>query len=221
MNLDPRTPNANRQPFNRLRFLAALGLAMTTAGCTFLKPAQNESHYYILSSAPNAALTGQPEPASRSRLIRLQPVELADYLATKDIAVRYGTNQVAFALFHRWAEPLDSGIRRVLAEDLRAAPGMGEVLIDQPAPRQHPVCRLSIRVLACEGRVTNHLGSVVFEAAWQITGPDPADAILAHGVFRAKPAAWREGDYGQLAALLSHAIEEFSNMLVKNIREAT
>ena len=154
-------------------------------------------------------------------MVRLRPVELANYLQTKDMAVRTGTNEITFALFHRWAEPLDAGIRRVLAQDLRAAPAIRNVITDEPAPAGCSVYTLSVHVLTCEGIRTDHMGSAAFAAVWEITGPGFPGAVLDQGVFRARPASWTPGDYGQLASQTSKSLEEFSDMLVGAITRRT
>jgi uncharacterized protein len=196
-----------------LTILMAVALLILPSGCAFLQPAQNETRYYLLTAAtPGGAPTRHRETRTGC-VVRLLPIEVADYLQTKDMAVRTGTNEVHFALFHRWAEPLDAGVRRAVAEDLRAAPGIRAVLTDQPAPAQGPTCTVSIRVLACEGVETNHHGSVIFEAAWVITRSQPEPAMLVQGVFRARPAVWRPGDYDQLARRLSQALRNFSRVL--------
>lgn len=203
----------------RLHTVAALCLAAAAPGCAFLKPARSQDSYYLLTPTPPTATTAYTSHPIPQSFLRLRSIELADYLNTQEIAVRHGTNQVQFDLFHCWAEPLDAGIRRVLVADLRTAPAIGVVLTDESAPRRGRVCTLSVRVLACEGRVFNHQASAAFEADWQITGPDPADAVLAHGVFRASPAAWKEGDYSSLAAQLSRALGEFTQVLTNALSQ--
>jgi uncharacterized protein len=201
---------------------AALALAALTAGCSFLKPAQNETRYYLLTPASPVAARTHTNSSTPGCVVRLRPVEVADYLNTVDMAVRTGPNQIHFALFHCWAEPLDAGIRRVLAEDLTATPLVRQVLTDQPAPPGRPVYTLSIRVLACEGvSSTNHVGSTAFAAAWQIVDSGAPHTILAHGVFRAQPGSWTPGDYAQLAGQLSRAVADFSNVLLDALSQHT
>lgn len=182
---------------------------MVISGCAFLRPAESESHYYLLTAVhlPGKSVRrGGP-----TCVVRLLPVEVADYLKTENIAVRSGTNEIIFALFHRWAEPLEAGVWRALAEDLRAAPGIREVLTDQPAPTHVQVYNVSVRVLACEGEERGHSGAIAFEAAWEISGA--GEASLVHGIFQAQPAAWHPGDYNQLARGLSQAVADLSRVL--------
>lgn len=200
-------------PRRILPVLAAVAVLTATSGCAFLKPAKNESHYYLLTAMrpPGAAVGGSR--TGTNLVVRLQPVEVANYLKTKDMAVRTGTNEVAFDLFHRWAEPLDDGVRRVLAEDLRANSDIRAVLTDEPAPAPGPVYNVQVRVLACEGVRTNHGGEVMFKAVWQITRSGPEPTVVAHGVFQSTPAVWHPGDYAELAGQLSRAVDEFSHVL--------
>lgn len=192
------------------------GLAVLTAGCSFLQPAKSESHYYLLAPANPPAVAGHTN-AGPAFAVRLRPVELAEFLNTRDMAVRTGENEIRFALYHRWAEPLDAGIRRVLAANLRAEPTVRAVLTDQAPPPHFPVYTISVYVLSCEGASTNHVGSAMFEAFWEITGPDPRNAVIGQGVFRAAPASWTPGDYGQLARELSRALADFGSVLVDTI----
>lgn len=201
--------------------LAILGLLALSSGCAALKPAQNESQYYLLSArAPNAQATSHPS-ARASCVVRLCPVEMADYLKTEDMVVRMANNAVRFEPFQRWAEPLASGIRRVVAENLRRAPEIRSVLTDQPAPAHTPVYSIQIHVLACNGTQAKHHGSANFEAVWQITRNDQTQTVLAHGVFRAPSTRWQPGDYSQLAGQLSQDLGKLGDVLVDAISRTT
>lgn len=199
--------------------LAGIILLTATGGCAFLKPAKSESHYYLLTAVvPTGHSSNHNGPG---RVVRLLPVEVANYLESKDMVVRGGTNEVNYHLFHRWAEPLDAGIRRVLAEDLRDSSEIHAVITDQPAPAHKPFYTVWVRVLTCGGSETNHDGSAVFEAAWEITKSQPEQKLVAHGVFRSRPAVWHPGDYSQLANQLSLALGDFSQELVHTISRPT
>jgi uncharacterized lipoprotein YmbA len=198
----------------------ALALASALVGCSVLKPAEDQTRYYLLASASPPAEGPRTNSVSKGIVVRVRPVELAGYLRTKDMVVRTGTNEVSFAMFHRWAAPLDSAIRAALANGLRANPAVQDVLTDEPSPSQGRVYTLSVQVTACEGRISNQHGSVVFRAAWEITTPDPGREILAQGVFRARPMSWEPGDYAALAAELSKAVGDFSAVLTQALFQA-
>ncbi|MCL5097030.1 MAG: PqiC family protein [Candidatus Omnitrophica bacterium] len=191
----------------------ALCLVLFAGGCAFLKPAQSETQYYLLSSTSLAAPPGNTNTIPASFEVRLRPIEAADYLQTKDIAVRTGTNEIHFALFHRWAEPIDAGVGRVLAENLQSSTLIRNVLTDRAVPTDRQAYTFYIRVLAFEGNVNGHRGSASFEAAWELAGPSLQ--VLANGVFRAPPTVWNPDRYGQLAHQLSSALGDFSRFLLE------
>jgi uncharacterized lipoprotein YmbA len=201
----------NHQPSISSRLLAVWVAVLLLAGngCAFLQPAESESHYYLLTAVH---LPGVSAPrGGPTCVVRLLPVEVADYLKTEDMAVRTGTNEIIFAQFHRWAEPLAAGVRRALADDLCGSSRIREVLTDQPAPGRGPLETVFVRVLACEGEERGGRGAIVFEASWEISGP--GEASWAHGLFQAQPAAWHPGDYNQLANRLSRAVDDLSRVL--------
>lgn len=183
----------------------------TLNGCLSLKPASGTEHYYLLTGGSSNLSSPGAVPACA---VRLLPIETPDYLKTRDMVVRTGANEMVFATFHQWAEPLDAGVRRVLADDLRTSPAIREVLIDEPPPANTKVYVISIHIVACEGNNTNGQSSILFSARWEIS---QSDTTLAHGIFRAEPATWHAGDYDDLAAQLSRAVEDFARLLNKTI----
>lgn len=192
---------------------------MLVSGCAFLQPAKNETQHYLLTARHAATEPSKNLKTEPGCVVRIRPVDLSNYLSTRDIVVRTGTNEVRFEEYQRWAEPLDAGIRRVLAEDLETAPQISSVLTDQPAPANKPVYSIFIHVLACGGKQTGQQGSMEFKAVWQISRLNGHQTVVAHGRFQAQPTHWHPGDFGQLAAQLSDALGNFNHVLVQAIRE--
>lgn len=203
----------------RAVYLAATAafLVFVAGGCAFLKPAKSESHYYVLTAVGPANISVRKAAGKSGYAVCLRPVEVANYLENEGMAVCTGTNEIHYALFHDWAEPLGTGIRRVLAEDLRNSPKIDTVITDQPAPAQERLYTIWVRVLKCQGSEANHQDTVAFEAAWEVTGGEPERKTLGQGVFRATPTAWQPGNYNELANQLSKEIADFSQVLVQAV----
>ena len=202
------------------RFILTLMLAallVTLNGCFSLKPASGDQQYYLLTG--NSSNSSSPHTGPGS-IVRLLPIEVPDYLQTRNMAVRTGSNEMIFPTFHEWGEPLDAGIRRVLAEDLRASPGIQDVLTDEPPPAGAAVYVILIHILSCEGINTNGHSSILFKAAWEISESGNV-APFAHGTFNAQPNRWQPGDYSDLAAQLSRAVESLSRELSAAITSKT
>src|SRR6185295_7444941 len=97
--------------------LAALLLA---AGCHILPaPQADAARFYALSEKiiPDQDRLVQAPPPRTLRL-GLRPVELPAYLQNRAMAVRAGS-EIRYEQNHRWAEPLDEGIARILSDALR------------------------------------------------------------------------------------------------------
>ena len=192
---------------------ATIAFLIVTGGCTLLKPAENESHYYLLTAQGSDQARSDQKGIGTGDVVRLLPVEVANYLRNQGIAVRDGTSEIDFDLFHQWAEPLSDGIRRVLAEDLQMMPGIRSVLTDQSGSAGQPVYTISIDVLTCEGLRTKSQGSAIFKAEWAVTRSGSTQTTIAHGIFQPPPQVWHSGDYTGLANELSHTLNEFARVL--------
>lgn len=187
----------------------ALAVVFLLPGCAALKPAKDHESRYILDALPGKTVQGR-----RHCVIRLPPVQVARYLQGDEITVRDNGNKIDYPLNNRWAEPLDAGMRRVLSADLRVAPFVEQVLIDEPAYPGRPVDTVSVRLLSCEGVKTNGVGVAEFSAAWEITEGAAPERIVAHGIFQPAPKPWPPGNYARLAADLSQDIRELSEVIL-------
>jgi uncharacterized lipoprotein YmbA len=102
--------------------VAAFGAA---AGCGNSEP----SRYYILtpmasSHTAQAAISDDPELT-----VGIDPIELPQYLDRAQIVTRTTRNELDFAEFDRWAEPLGDNFGRVLLEDLSTLLSAHRILV--------------------------------------------------------------------------------------------
>jgi uncharacterized lipoprotein YmbA len=115
--------------WNRRRFLTWKGalqsqlslllLAATfcfgLASCSFLKPAESTTRYFVLTPV----LASPPAPvASNALVVGVGQVKLPGYLFNTSLAIRKGSNEVEYLPSMVWAERLDAGFQRVLAANL-------------------------------------------------------------------------------------------------------
>ncbi len=122
------------------------------------------------------------------------------------MVVRTGTNEIHFADFDRWAEPLDQGISRVIKETLSSARNVDSVALNSHGDDTLDY-EVAIRVLACEGVWVEHgNGSIRFAVTWEVRSVGNNSTATKRGVFTADPVAWSGKDYGQLAERLSEAM---------------
>ncbi len=106
-----------------VRRLLTLAVSLGLASCAVTDPTQ----YYTLGQTParSAESTARASTERRSAAgaavgIGVGPVIIPGYLDRSQIVTRRGTDHVELSMFHRWAEPLEDGIARVLAEEIGA-----------------------------------------------------------------------------------------------------
>ena len=124
-----------------------------------------DSHFYMLAPMQEAAVSA-PDPADSRVRICVGPVLVPGYLDRLPVCVRDSAHEVTYAEFHRWAEPLEDGISRVLVENLSQL--LGTTRIDvfpwkTPAPADYQVRIMLIRFDGAPGE------QAVLKARWSLT----------------------------------------------------
>jgi uncharacterized lipoprotein YmbA len=175
---------------------AWLGWALAAAACAWPFPKADPTQFYVLESRPPAEAARKNRPR-----VELAGVEVASYLKNPRMAIRRRENEIDYAEFRRWAEPLPQGIARVIGDDL--APTLDVRTNDaQGRPSEY---RLSVQVSAFEGLLASTgAASIRVQAVWELRPPPPA--VPVRGRFEAAPAAWDGKDYERLARLLSDSL---------------
>ena len=91
--------------------------ALALTGCFgLMKPVRTTTRYFVLN--PIAAPGPRVEQPQVVAGIGIGRIKLPAYLFETAIAVRKGTNEVAYLENARWTERLDIGVQRVLAANL-------------------------------------------------------------------------------------------------------
>lgn len=90
-----------------------VAVALALPGCFGTSP---PSRFYLLSATPPGPKT-LPSPGPEAAL-GVFPTRVAAYLDRPQMVTFQGDNAVALDEYNRWAEPLGSGITRVLSQEL-------------------------------------------------------------------------------------------------------
>lgn len=186
-----------------LTLIALAGLLCALAACNVVPPAQDDPTRYFVLSEP-AVHPGQAAAASAGARIGLRAVKIESYLRRREMVVRMGENEVQFRDYRRWAEPLESGVARVLRARLLASPDVAQVYTEPFPADQDRDFDVSIDVRRFEGSV-NPAGkySASMSAAIEVSTTGPNAHVVARRVFVAPAAAWDGRDFDQLAGLLT------------------
>jgi uncharacterized lipoprotein YmbA len=137
-----------------------VAVALATAGCFGTSP---PARFYVLSANPPGP-TSLPSPGPEAAL-GVFPTRIAAYLDRPQMVTFQGENAVALDEYARWAEPLGSGITRVLAQELASLVPTWRV-VPQPWDPTIPLrARLIVDVTALGW---NQKGEVRLEASWVV-----------------------------------------------------
>jgi len=215
--LPPTKSPDPKLPGRPILLLLGIIAAAFLGGCGLLRPHDDPTRFYVLTVPP--AATERSEVGELKQLrIGLKPVEMPAYLRSKSMVVRTGTNEIHFAEFDRWAEPLEQGISRVMKENLSSAPNVESVTLNSRGD-DTLTCEVAIRILTCEGvRAENGASSIRFAATWEIRPTGTNSAATTRGGFIAEAVAWDGKTYTQLAERLSEAITGASTALAVDLQ---
>ena len=188
------------------------------SGCKILPEATNDPTRYYVLSGPTTTEPSVARPTGAHQ-IGLRPVELPGYLHNhKDMVVRTGANELRFQEFSLWAEPLETGVNRVLKERLLSADTIGGVATYPFSVDIHRDYDVVVRILNCEGLVIGEKVSVArFAAAYDIFASGAGGQVVVRRTFTAPDLAWDGADFGALARLLSEGMTKLSEDIAANL----
>jgi uncharacterized lipoprotein YmbA len=194
---------------SRTRPLLAVAAALLlAAGCRILPaPQADAAHFYQIGVKYFANPEAAAAPRSGGLRLGLARVELPAYLQNRAMVIRHGETNVTYQQNHRWAEPLDEAVARIVRAKLLAWPSVATV---SPAPFPIEQTRdydVTVRVLRCEGAMdgAGDSRSALFAASIEIARAGADGAVVARKNFTL-PTAWDGKDFSALAGLLGQAV---------------
>ena len=187
---------------------AWLGLALLLAGCAANQP----TRFYTLSALPPAP----GEAAEGGPVVGVEPVPLPGYLDRPQIVAHTGPNRMSLADFDVWVEPLEAMFTRVLTQNLSVLLGSDDV-VDVSQVRDLP---LDYRVTVAVSRFdVGEDGQAVLDARWAVYGRGGGRLIRQDRSLITHPVAG-PGDYGEIAAAMSAAVQALSREIGVVIAQA-
>lgn len=96
----------------------ALLLILVCSACNPLRPIADEPVRHLLEASPSSRV-----PSSASPAVAIARPSLPPYLERSELITRTGDGRLEIHEKDLWAEPLDAGITRVVADNLRRLTG--------------------------------------------------------------------------------------------------
>jgi uncharacterized lipoprotein YmbA len=151
-----------------MRLAACLLVASFLASaCSVRSPAAD--YWTLAALTPAPAAWDEAGPA-----VAIGPVALPRHLDRPQVLVRHDSARVEPAGLHRWADPLDDGLGRVLAANLGRSLGSRRVSAYPVQPPYALDYRVHLDVERFDGRPGDAL---VLSARWVITGSAGGEAL--------------------------------------------
>jgi uncharacterized protein len=166
--------------------------------------------YFLLTGSGSRTARSQP---SGGTVVLVRRVEIPAYLVKTNLVTMRGGIQVQYAATERWAEPLDQGLSRAVAEDLSRNPRIRAYAFSLGAPAVDHRYDVWIRLEHFEG---NDDGEVVLRARWSISEAGSSVPITARTV-DVRRSGWKPGDYPGMVRLLTDEVMEMSRQIAAAI----
>ncbi len=144
--------------------------ALFSSGCGSTIPAK----FYSLSSTEGAEPKKGASPEGRAITIRLDPVDIPDYLDRPQIVSRSGQNELVVSEYNRWAGSLRDDITRVLMDDLTLLLAREGTQVSMTRPAMAVDYRLRVDIVRLDIMPG---GTVFLRAQWILTGKDGAAVV--------------------------------------------
>jgi uncharacterized lipoprotein YmbA len=177
--------------------IAILFLALLT-GCGVTKP----SRYYLLTPIE---VDGTSPAGMQAPVIGIGPVVFPAYLDRPEIVLRVGDNQLQYAEFDRWAEPLKKAFSHSLSENL-------SILLPTDQAVIHPWSRSIVLDYQVTVQVTRFdadaSGKVVLTAGWELIRSSD-DSVMKRSKTTYTETAGST-DYSAIVVAQSRALERLS-----------
>jgi uncharacterized protein len=181
---------------------AVCALIILTPGCG----ATPASRFYTLSAA------AAPAAPSSNLSVAVGPVSVPAMVDRPQIVVTTGPNQVRVEEFDRWAAPLQSGIARVVAENLVAMLGTPRVMLSSQILGADADYRAVIEVQSFDSAPGE---AAVLNAVWTVRRARDGKAETGRTTAR---EAVQEKSYDALAAAHSRALTRLSRDIADAVR---
>jgi uncharacterized lipoprotein YmbA len=195
--------------------VALAGLALAAAGCVSLKRTP-DARFFVLQSDIATGAAGSSDVTPEA-VIGLEKVLLPGHLMRPQLVTWKAPNEVSVDEFLRWAEPLDDGVARVLAEDLAALLPDDQVIRRPWRADTRTRCRVEV-VLEVFGLQPD--GRVLLEGRWRLL-PDQGELALVQRPVKLEQGPLSGGAQGEAVTgvdEMSQLIADLSRQIAAAIR---
>ena len=145
--------------------------------------------------------------------VGLLPVKIPEYLARQGIVTRVTPHEVSIGLLHKWAEPLEQNIARVLTQDLSARLCTESVVLFPWKKTTAIDYSLLVEIIRVDGTLGKE---AVLEASWSIFKTADSQRLLFRKSHFEVPT--KGPGYDAFVAAHNGALGEFSREIAEALK---
>lgn len=180
-------------------------------GCLNFKPSDDPTRHYALSPL----LAFEPTNKNSQKIIGLARILIPEYLDRPKIIIEIEPNEYTIAEFHRWTEPLDRSISRVITQNLTSQLPNYAII---PAPWQNlgkPNFELHIHILDFKPQL--FLCHTLLHARYSIINLENKQTIHSHEAFITVPLNEDHEEYLKVVTSMDQALMQCSLEIASKI----
>lgn len=189
--------------------IAASFVLLGFTACVNLDPAPDNSRHFTLAATATSGSESRPSLA-----LVVMPVSIPDFLKRSNVVLRKSADELEVSAFDRWAEPVENGIARVVAENLTALLNSRFIRTSEQRGARQDEIQLDMTVAEFTTSPTGE-ASVVVES--KLLGPDGKGILTASRTRLTTPAAEAPADTAKAVAALSDALRQYSEQLAGQV----
>lgn len=181
--------------------------AIVLAGCAATEP---EPVYFVLTGSHSGMTRTHPASAVN---VYVRRIEVPAYLGKLGLVTIEKGSEVSYADTYLWAEPLDQGLSRAVAEDLSQNSRFRAFGFSPTVPPPDHAYDVWIRLERFEGTGT---GQAVLRVRWWVSTAGSSDSISGRTT-EIRRSGWQPGNYGELIQLFRSEVQELSREIATAI----
>ena len=187
--------------------VTTIGMALIISACGSSPPV----YYYTLEPLESGYNRVETEFFS----VGVGPLRSPDHLTRARFVTRGTNSEMIVDDFHRWVEPIDEAVHRIVSSNL-------DNLIDGAVVLAYPYPHYKGHDYRVIGRINrfdaDSSGRVVLQIHWAVLNQD-ADFVVRPKRSRYEHQASSASDYGSIARAMSEALQSFSRDIAAELQQ--
>ena len=176
------------------------------------------------SSSPVRYFTLQPidtefqQDTENAVMLGLGPLRMPEYLNRSQLVLRGDSSEILVDEFHRWSEPLNKSILRIVAADVDNL--LEDVVVVEFPFDSHVRNQVEYRLLGDVSRFdADSTGRIVLDVQWGITSIK-GDSVVSVRRYRYQAQAADPADPGAVVVAMNDALAQFSRDIAGRLEAA-